>query len=705
MKRSMTAIWIAVMLFAGCGVAGTALAQPSGGAGTVSGSGAEDFESLVNQDVASGYYSQAQGDQLKSDFEAAQNRIDASMAKAGTDINRAGSLYASGNQGVIYQLQGLVSQNGQLTAGGTPQQVQEQATALYNAVYLQTQMAQTAVDIVHPLVQDYLNEVDQLMAKRNDLIKSNPNVPSAIKHNVQREAAAVHDFTDQGVEKTFSTMKFQIQTVQGKLESDRTEIIGKLETVIDKMVAQYGPDPSKWPKAAPTPPAAKPAPTQPTPPPQQVTLSQVPPAPTPSGKAPQAGVVPSNAPDPSLSVSRNGNTKANSKGNGAGNGNQNGGNSTGTGQANNGSGPPSQKSAQNGAPSVAQNTPPPNTPKPKPPPPKPPPPKPDIFAQLKPQKAPPPLPIVAPPPKNPSAFPPSNQPAYTYNAPPAPPGGQGGNVTDEPPPGDNGPVFAPSQEQTEEMPPPVPYDLPKPPDAESSPDNSGPPAPSSSPPVVPHKGVNPNSQVNAGNDPSFDAHRNDPNYDPNQDNGSSGDSATGNAGVGDAAAAGAAQAGAGDVASQAAAAGAAAGAAMAGDYSATGDVAVPPQAPPWQGPVYTPPAVKAPSGIDILNNLPKGNMHIVEGDQVEGTPMPNVTLPPPDPMLSVEYGDTLTVAALQPIYAGYQVTPGQGGSSVIIVPSTEIATPSSVMVVPSLQVDVPSAVMTSLDLYPALCGR
>jgi hypothetical protein len=43
------------------------------------------------------------------------------------------------------------------------------------------------------------------------------------------------------------------------------------------------------------------------------------------------------------------------------------------------------------------------------------------------------------------------------------------------------------------------------------------------------------------------------------------------------------------------------------------------------------------------------------------------------------------------IYRNYVVVLGQGGSSLMLVPSTEIATPSSVM--------------TSLDLQPALCGR
>jgi hypothetical protein len=53
--------------------------------------------------------------------------------------------------------------------------------------------------------------------------------------------------------------------------------------------------------------------------------------------------------------------------------------------------------------------------------------------------------------------------------------------------------------------------------------------------------------------------------------------------------------------------------------------------------------------------------------------------------------DGFAGAKVAPIYANYAVVVGQNGSSVMLVPSTEILTPSSVM--------------TSLDLQPALCGH
>ena len=59
---------------------------------------------------------------------------------------------------------------------------------------------------------------------------------------------------------------------------------------------------------------------------------------------------------------------------------------------------------------------------------------------------------------------------------------------------------------------------------------------------------------------------------------------------------------------------------------------------------------------------------------------------------------------LAPIYTCYRVVPGDNGSSVIAVTSTQVQVPTAVMTVPSTQINVPSPVMTSLDLYPALCG-
>ena len=91
-------------------------------------------------------------------------------------------------------------------------------------------------------------------------------------------------------------------------------------------------------------------------------------------------------------------------------------------------------------------------------------------------------------------------------------------------------------------------------------------------------------------------------------------------------------------------------------------------------------------------------MHLTEGDEeMEGTTntTPAVQIPVISTDDSVEYGTTLSVATLSPIYKGYVVTPGQNGSSVIVAGTTQVRTPTSVLSAPSLQVQVPTSVMTA----------
>ncbi|MFI4975522.1 MAG: hypothetical protein ACHP84_13360 [Caulobacterales bacterium] len=151
--------------------------------------------------------------------------------------------------------------------------------------------------------------------------------------------------------------------------------------------------------------------------------------------------------------------------------------------------------------------------------------------------------------------------------------------------------------------------------------------------------------------------------------------------------------------------------------------------PDWQGPVWSPPPTMRRDGkigmTDVLDDQPDTLAAIVEwvkmspngpgdglgGIDVAGT-LADQTASRPSvasagAWQSFENGGTLTVAELAPIYAGYTVTVGQNGSSVMLVPSSEVTgAPSAVTIVPSLvDANVPSAVMTSLDLQPALCGR
>jgi Skp family chaperone for outer membrane proteins len=671
--------------------------------GTVAGSGAQDFESLVDQDVAAGYYSAAQGEQLKSEFEAAQSRLDASLEKAQAAVQKTVSLTTSGNQQMFNQL-GSLSQDGKTPSlGGSPDQIQEQAQAIYSAAHVQTELAQAVIDDIQPAVQDIVSEVDQIIAQRAALINGNPSVSSTIKHNVNKESSTIHDVSQNGITTAFNKITYQIQNVQGQLDSNKDQIISQIQTTITQNSQQYGPDPTKWPKP-PTKTASTPTtPTNANTPPQTTVAQNQTQPPSSSGKTttPQKGTVPSNQPDPAFSVTRNGTQPGVGQNGQAGQGGQ-GGNG-------NGSKPASGKNGSSGSSQTASNasqnkTPPPN-------------PANNPLNQLKQTKI-QPLPIAQP--YNPVQLPPKyqiNDPGYVYNA-PQPEQGNSVNIDPNGPPPTSAqpPVIAPGTpgqgQDTGVGPQGQPWEIPMP----SYPDQPPPPSNSTSSAGAVSKGVNPNTQTTAATDDAFNAYRNYPNgvappapQNPTPDTG----------------------------AAAASAAAAAAAAAMNGDGTpnpntpggqGTGgpptygpsdvqDSTVPntqPQGPPAPDPNAPPQSV-----LDALKNMPKGNMHLVDGDNLDDPSQPSLSADDliQDVTDTSEYGDTISTASLLPIYAGYNLNDQQGDammsldlqvqtpSSVMTVPSNQIQVPSYWGTVPSSQVNTPGVFPGSDGFDDSLCGR
>jgi hypothetical protein len=66
MNNWMPKLVAMTVLLASLMIAPSARAQLQSGPGSVSGSDADGFEDLVNQDVAKGYYTAEQGEQLKA---------------------------------------------------------------------------------------------------------------------------------------------------------------------------------------------------------------------------------------------------------------------------------------------------------------------------------------------------------------------------------------------------------------------------------------------------------------------------------------------------------------------------------------------------------------------------------------------------------------------------------------------------------------
>jgi hypothetical protein len=732
------------------------------------------FSEIVDQDVTKGYYSADQGAKLKEQFEGVQERVDASLEKVQNSLARTASIAQSGNQMTFDQIGGLINSEGKAQLGGTPEQIAEQAQTIYNAAHMQLEVTQAVVDNVKPALQDIAAEADQLLAARADLIKNNPSIDSSVKSNVLKESAKVHDAVDYGIEKGFSTLTNKLQTAEANLENNKSAIVTQLQKTITSNAATYGSDPKNWPKTDPAktansasgksdaPTAQTPAPPPSTAPATTTTAA----SPTASGKPSVNGTVPSSQSDSALSATRNTNggqgTKSDSGGITASSASKSSANTAPASKTSSAS----KASTPAKSTTAAQPTSPKVTPL-------------NILdaANAKPNLQ-PGMPTALPSPKfsdplasNSGA---SNKPAksgtgvqavgsgskanpnsLTYTPLTLPPYDQSGqndqSQNNEGQPATAKPSSTESRigngtQPSEETVAQTTSNDTSSDSYEASSDTSN-----SAPATSQSKAVKQGTIPDSSPDPAFDAHRNDPNYDPSQETNSNSDNFA------------------------------------VGAYSTTGDIAVPSTSDAYPGgeaaaqanaqqrannqaakdsaanweqgkadQKQAEDAMVEKVQAEILKNFKPGVVNLVAGDQeMAGTAdslsniqLPSLQLPPIGTGdLSVEYGVTLTTASLSPIYKGYTVTAGQHGSNVIVAgtpqvaapsavhaapslqvavpgsvmtspsnqvqvpssvmtsPSNQVQFPSAVMTVPSNQINFPSSVMKSLDLQPALCGR
>jgi len=734
-------------------------AQLQGGAGTMSGSGAEDFDDLVAKDVASGYYTAEQGEQLKAQWDQSMQNLTESLQKAQTAIQKTDSLAQSGNQMTLNQLSSLANAQGQATLGGTPEEIEEQSKAIYNAAHLQLEVGQAQFENIQPVVQTAVNEISTVMNARNALIQSNPNVSPSVKHNAGRESAQVEDATKNAIQSGFGKFTEQLQQAQAQLDNNKQQIINQIENAITKQSNAQGTDPTKWTK--PTPPAKTTLPSNATVTPNTPD-TQTPPAGLPTNVATYTpsnngtvtgtttktttGTVPSNQGDPALSATRN-------NGNGQGTtGTSKTVGTTGTSSASNTSSSSNASSNANqsahAAVQVSQVLTQPNVPKPKTPPPPPKLTQQDLNNALKKQPNIPLLPIAKTPTTGPPNAPKDPTAIALNNGPPTNPQGNGKAVNKNAPPSKNAPpVLMPSSSQDLGMHNQTDQND----DADQSQNNAQPATGSatgtmtgtaansantganaasnaasaaadavgnaastaadsssasqassqssqSKPTTIPVSPNDPNAAANT--DPSFNANRNNPNPDPTTSISNDGNIANGSTSADPGGFVPPNQQDNSQNSSAAAQADATAAAATAAGATAASSTA--PAA-------SQAPAANQPSGqptldqiqAQIASQLKQGNLggHLVDGDEgmegPTGTVAGNQMAAISNLDLSVEIGDTLSVATLASIYTGYTVTPGQNGSSVIVAGTTQVATPSSLMTAPSMQIQVPTSVMTS----------
>jgi hypothetical protein len=761
MNNWMARIFAIAMLAASLLVTPSARAQLQGGAGTMSGANAEDFDDLVAQDVAKGYYTAEQGEQLKAQWDQSMQNLTDSLQKAQTAVQRTDSLAQGGNQMTLNQLSSLANAQGQTTLGGTPEEIQEQSKAIYNAAHLQLEVGQAQIENIAPVLQTAINEISTVANARNALIQSNPNVSAAVKHNAGRESAQVEDLTKNALQSGIGKFTEQMQQAQATLDNNKQQIINQIQDAITTQSNAQGTDPTKWTKPTPPakatlPPNAKITPNTPDTqtPPAGLPTSGTTYTPSNNGSVtgtttkPTTGTVPSNQGDPALSASRNSNS---------GNSNNGQGNTTPSNTAGN-TGAAKNPAANNGPPAKANNNanqpaqPPvrisqvltqPNVPKPQTPPPPPKLNQQDLNNALNKKPNIPLLPIATPPANAPPNAPKDPTAIALLDKPNGPPKPNGNAVVKNAPPSQAGkPVLMPSSSQG----------LGLAPQTDQSGDNDNQPQNATPPPADQPAGTGSNAATTAGTavanaaaaaaadiagaasdsaadatnsaqmqtqgsqakatiipvsnndpnaestvDPSFNANRNNPNPDPATSISNSGNIANGSTSADPGGFIPPNQQAPQTDNSAAAQADAAAAAAAAGVADSSPATPAPPQTPAQSSNQQSIDAIQA----QIASQLKAGNLggHLVEGDEgVEGTASatPGGQMPAISNLdMSVELGDTLSVATLSSIYVDYSVTPGQNGSSVIVAGTTQVATPSSLMTAPSLQVSTPGAMMTT----------
>jgi hypothetical protein len=754
MNNCAQKLFAMALLAANVLVMASARAQLQSGPGTVLGSGADGIDDLVDQDVAKGYYTAEQGEQLKAQSDQLMENLTESLVKAGAAVQRTESLASSGGQMTQYQLGSLANGQGQLKLGGTPEEIEEQARAIYNASHQTLEVGQAQIENIAPVLQTFINEISKVLNLRNALIQNNPNVSPAVKHNVRREAEQVEDATKNALQSGIGKFTEKMQQAQATMDNNKEQIINQIKDAIATKSAAEGTDPSKWTK-----------PSKPTPKPPQTALppkgievapkdpdAQAPTpnlpgtpqvyVPTPNGSekgstTTSKGTVPSNEPDPALSATRNSNSGKGTPTPGTGTPSNNGGN---TRVSNTGAGKPAASTASNtsnssnssNSPAKATNPTPvkisqvltnPSAPKPQTPPAPPKLNQQDIKKALNQKTNIPNLPVAQPPsnalpnaPVDPKAIGLNNKPS---NNPP----GNGKAVNQNAPPSNSGkPVLMPSSNQDLGMPPQTDQtsqeaDQPQgtaTQTAHDAPTGTGSNTASEPGTASDAAGNATNTAADASNSPegasqngpakttNIPVSLNDPNAEAAQDQAFNANRLNPNPEP-------------------------VKGAPVSGEVVVgptntdpnPGSFIPPDQqsAPQDASDVAkanantaaasgaTPPPSNQPSMTDIEDQIAKqfkpGNVggHLVEGDdEMEGVSdaTPGVQMPALSSLdTSVEFGDTLSVATLASIYVDYTVTPGQNGSSVIVAGTTQVAMPSSLMTAPSHQVSTPGALMTA----------
>ena len=210
------------------------------------------FDDVVKADIAKGYYTQAQGDELLRQGDASLVRLDEATTKAASRITKTITLASSGSlRDVVGQVGVMLDRNGGFTMGGTDSQVREQSAAIYNAIDAQLQTSIAIQEDLRPMLNEYGAELDRIVAARAALILASPNASTTDKGKVRSESARVSDIVKNSLERSLQANLYKIETVRDQLQARRDVVIANISGDIRRNAAEYGSDPKKWPKPSP----------------------------------------------------------------------------------------------------------------------------------------------------------------------------------------------------------------------------------------------------------------------------------------------------------------------------------------------------------------------------------------------------------------------------------------------------------------------
>lgn len=221
--------------------------------GTASSASETIFNDTVKADVAKGYYTQAQADELMRQADTTLARINESSKRAANRLDKTVAIAMSGNlRDVASQVGVFSNRNGGLAMGGTESEVREQATAIYNTIDALIQTRIAVEDDVSMLLIETASEFDYIISARAALIEASPNASARDKAKERSDAAKMSDIFRNRFARWMQEKVYKLETARDQYQSRRDVLIAEISGTIRANTAQYGPDPKNWPKPTPS---------------------------------------------------------------------------------------------------------------------------------------------------------------------------------------------------------------------------------------------------------------------------------------------------------------------------------------------------------------------------------------------------------------------------------------------------------------------